>query len=370
MKRIIILSAVVMLYACGEKPATLVSKKTALKELKEQASELRVQISTLQKEIALLDTTVEGGIPVRVISVQPVVFQHFVEQAGTVTSKENVTISPEMGGVVKAVLAKEGQWVNKGDAILQLDGSVLASQVAELRQSADLARTTYERQDNLWKQGIGSELQYLQIKNQYTSLQKKLEAAEAQLDKMELSAPISGRVDAIFLNVGELAAPGFPAIRVVNARYVQVEADVTERYATSLSKDDLVQISFTALGVETEAPISFVGQVINPQNRTFKVKIDLDNKAGAIKPNAVASLRIQDYQSDTALVVSSEIVKKDMRGNFVFVVKDKQAIKTYVETGRSYRDETEVLSGLNHNDMVITAGHNEVANGSSVDIKK
>ena len=370
MKRIIILSAVVMLYACGEKPATLEHKKIELKSLKEQASELKTQINMLEKDLAVLDTTLEGGIPVRVMAVKPGVFQHFIEQPGTVTSKENVTVSSEMGGVVKAILAEEGQWVNKGDAIVQLDGSVLASQVAELRQARDLARTTFERQDNLWKKGIGSELQYLQIKNQYSSLQKKLEGAEAQLDKMELSAPISGRVDEIFFNVGELAAPGFPALRVVNTRQVQVEADVTERYSASLHTQDVVHISFKALGVEKEAPITFVGQVINPKNRTFKVKINLDNKDGVIKPNAVASLKIQDYQSDNALALPSEIVKKDMRGNFVFVAKDKHAVKTYIMTGRSYKDETEVLSGLNDNDKVITAGHNEVANGSNIDIKK
>ena len=187
---------------------------------------------------------------------------------------------------------------------------------------------------------------------------------------MELSAPISGRVDEIFFNVGELAAPGFPALRVVNTRQVQVEADVTERYSASLHTQDVVHISFKALGVEKEAPITFVGQVINPKNRTFKVKINLDNKDGVIKPNAVASLKIQDYQSDSALVLPSEIVKKDMRGNFVFIAKDKQAVKTYIKIGRSYKDETEVLSGLSDNDKVITAGHNEVANGSNIDIKK
>ena len=370
MKHLGIIVATLILFACGDSPETLESKKATLKSLKEQASDLKSQISSLEKEIATLDTTSEGGIAVHVLSLEATTFQHFIEQPGTVTSKENVTVSSEMGGVVQRILVAEGQWVNKGAAIVQLDGSVLANQVEELRQATDLARTTFERQNNLWKQGIGSELQFLQIKNQYYSLQKKLDAAEAQLDNMELSAPISGRVDEIFFNVGELVAPGFPAFRIVNAKELQVEADVTERYANSLQKGDQIQVDFTALGIEQTAAISFKGLVINPQNRTFKVKAELDNMDGAIMPNAIASLKIQDYQSDHALVLPSEVIKKDMRGDFVFIAQEAKAHKVYIESGRSYKDKTEVLGGLSEGDKVIVAGYNEVASGSKIQIKK
>jgi membrane fusion protein, multidrug efflux system len=371
MKRIIILSATALfLAACGEQPQGLAAKKAELKELKGQLTELKTQISTLESEVAKLDTTTEGGVPVRVLDLVASPFSHYIEQPGNVTSKENVTVSSEMGGVVKAILVQEGQWVNKGTAIVQLDATVMANQVEELRQSAELARTTFERQDNLWKKGIGSEIQHLQAKNQYLSLQKKLAATEAQLDKMELSAPISGRVDEIFFNVGELAAPGMPALRVVNARQVQVEANVSERYANSLRKNDEVHIEFKALGIERTAPISFVGEVINPKSRTFMVKIDLDNQSAEIKPNAVASLRIQDFAVDSAMVLPSAVIKRDMRGDFVFLVKGNKAKKTYIEVGRSYKDQSRVLTGLSFGDKVITAGHNEVADGSTIDIKK
>jgi RND family efflux transporter MFP subunit len=371
MKKIIILSTAALIFAaCGDQPQGLEAKKEELKTLKGQLTELKTQISTLESEVAKLDTTVEGGVPVRVLELAASSFSHYIEQPGNVTSKQNVTISSEMGGVVKAVLVEEGQWVNKGQAIVQLDTSILVNQVEELRQSAELAQTTFERQDNLWKKGIGSEIQFLQAKNQYQSLQKKLAAMEAQLDKMELSAPISGRVDEIFFNVGELAAPGMPALRVVNARQVQVEANVAERYANSLRKNDEVHIEFKALGIERTAPISFVGQVINPKSRTFMVKIDLDNQSGEVKPNSVASLRIQDFAVDSAMVLPSEVIKRDMRGDFVFKATGNKAHKTYIEVGRSYKDQSRVLSGLSFGDHVITSGHNEVADGSTIDIKK
>ena len=243
-------------------------------------------------------------------------FTHYISQPGIVSSKENILISVEMAGMVVNRLVEEGHWVNKGDAIIQLDASVLSNQVEDVRQSTELAKTTYERQTNLWKQAIGSEMQYLQAKNQYMSLQKKLAAMEAQLNKLELVAPISGRLDEIYINVGEFAAPAMPAFRIVNSKKLQVEVDVAERYSTIIKKGDLVNLSFNALNINRQEKVSFVGQVINPQNRTFKVKINLNNSSGDIKPNAIASVKLQDFSQKDAMVLPSACIKKDMRGSF------------------------------------------------------
>ena len=358
-----------ILVGCGEEVNELSQKKETLKELKQQMGDLKFQISSLEKEIALSDTLVEGGVVVYTQVVEGTNFTHYISQPGIVSSKENILVSVEMGGMVVNRLVEEGRWVNKGDAIIQLDASILSNQVEDLRQSTELAKTTYERQDNLWKQGIGSEMQYLQAKNQYVSLQKKLAAMEAQLDKLELVAPISGRLDEIYINVGEFAAPAMPAFRIVNSKKLQVEVDVAERYSAIIKKGDLVNLSFDALGINRQEKVSFVGQVINPQNRTFKVKINLNNSSGDIRPNAVASVKLQDFSQEGAMVLPSACIKKDMRGSFVFVADNNKAIKKYVETGLSQDDMTHITSGLGFGQEVIVIGYDGVANGSKIDIK-
>lgn len=371
MKTLKIISVICLsiLIGCGEKVNELDQKKETLKGLKQQMGDLKSQISTLEKEIALADTSFEGGIVVQTQKLQSANFTHYISQPGVVSSKENVLVSIEMGGMVVSRLVEEGRWVNKGEAIIQLDASIMSNQVEDLRQSTELAKTTYERQDNLWKQSIGSEMQYLQAKNQYVSLQKKLAAMEAQLDKLELVAPISGRLDEIFINVGEFAAPTMPAFRIVNSKKLQVEVDVAERYSAIIKKGDKVNISLNSLGIYTEEKVSFVGQVINPQNRTFKVKINLYNNSGSIKPNAVASVQLQDFNQDEAMVLPSACIKKDMRGSFVFVAEGNKAVKKYVETGLSQDDKTHILSGLDFGQEVIVVGYDGVANGSTIDIK-
>lgn len=358
-----------ILVSCGEEVNELSQKKETLKELRQKIVDLKSQISSLEKEIAFSDTLVEGGVVVHTQVVKGTKFTHFISQPGIVSSKQNILVSVEIGGMVVNRLVEEGRWVNKGDAIIQLDASILYNQVEDLRQSMELARTTYERQDNLWKQGIGSEMQYLQAKTQYVSLQKKLAAMQAQLDKLELAAPISGLLDEIYINVGEFAAPAMPAFRIVNSKKLQVEVDVAERYSAIIKKGDLVNLSFNALGINSQEKVSFVGQVINPQNRTFKVKINLNNSSDDIKPNAVASVKLQDFSQEGAMVLPSACIKKDMRGSFVFVADNNKAIKKYVETGLSQDDMTHITSGIDIGQEVIVIGYDGVANGSKIDIK-
>ena len=371
MKTVKLLSVLTLaiLVGCGDEVNELSRKKENLKELKQQMGDLKSQISSLEKEIALSDTLVEGGVVVHTQVVEGSTFSHYISQPGIVSSKENILVSVEMGGMVVNRLVEEGRWINKGDAIIQLDASILSNQVEDLRQSTELAQTTYERQDNLWKQGIGSEMQYLQAKNQYVSFQKKLAAMEAQLDKLELLAPISGLLDEIYINVGEFAAPTMPAFRIVNSKKLQVEVDVAERYSAIIKKGDLVNLSFDALGINRQEKVSFIGQVINPQNRTFKVKINLYNSSGDIKPNAVASVKLQDFSQEGAIVLPSACIKKDMRGSFVFVADNNKAIKKYIETGLSQDDMTHITSGLSFGQEVIVIGYDGVANGSKIDIK-
>ena len=367
--KLLLLISLSILIGCGGEVDELSQKKEIIKELKQQLGDLKSQISSLEKEIALSDTLVEGGVVVHTQVVEATNFTHYISQPGIVSSKENILISVEMGGMVVNRLVEEGSWVNKGDAIIQIDASILSNQVEDLRQSTELSKTTFERQDNLWKQGIGSEIQYLQAKNQYISLQKKLAAMEAQLDKLELVAPITGRLDEIYINVGEFAAPAMPAFRIVNSKKLQVEVDVAERYSTIIKKGDLVNLSFNALGINQQEKVSFVGQIINPQNRTFKVKINLNNSSGDIKPNAVASVKLQDFSQEDAMILPSVCIKKDMRGSFVFLAEKNKALKKYVETGLSQDDMTHITSGLSLGQEVIVIGYDGVANGSKIDIK-
>lgn len=360
----------ILFASCKNINTDIENKETQLKELKSKLIEIKTQIKNLESDlIGRVEKPLEKKIPVRIKKLKQEPFFHNIEQAGMVNSKENILVSAEMGGLITDLNVKEGQWVSKGQVIIKLDSDVMQSTVDELVSALELAKTTFERQQILWNKKIGSEIQYLQIKNQYESLEKKLEAAESQLNKLSIKAPISGVIEEIFLNQGELAAPGRPAFRIVNTQNVYVEAEVAERYANILKKNTPVKVNFKALGITKEAPLSFVGQVINPENSTFKIKINLDNPNGYLKPNAMASLEIQDYKNEQALVVPSRIVKKDMRGDFLFLNNKGKAEKKYIQVALSQDDQSMIQSGLKVGDQIIIEGYNEIIGGSLLDIK-
>ena len=367
---IFICTICILISSCGPEELNTEAKNAQLKDLKSQLVELKSQIKKLENDLNVApELPTEKKIPVRVKELKEEVFYHYIEQSGKINSKENILVSAEMGGLTTQINASEGQWVSKGQSVIELDSDLMRSNVEELNAALELAKTTFERQQVLWDKKIGSELQYLQIKNQYETLQNKLEAAETQLRKLSISAPISGIIEELFLNPGELANPGMPAFRIVNTEKVYVEADVAERYANVLKKNTPVKVTFKALGIHKEAPLSFVGQVINLENSTFKVKIELHNTQGALKPNGTASLEIQDYVNKQALVVPSKIVKKDMRGDYLFINNKGQAEKLYVEMGLSQDDKSMIVSGLNPGDQIIVDGYSEVISGSLLDIK-
>ncbi len=242
----------------------------------------------------------------------------------------------------------------------------------EIKINLELAKTTFERQSNLWKQNIGSEMEYLQSKSRMESLQQKKEALEAQLAMAVVSAPINGIVDDIIQKQGEMASPAVPFARLVNIDQVYITADVSEIYLQKINAGDNVEVEFPILNKTTEAKIYRTSAIIDPDSRTFRLRINLNNKQEDIKPNMLSVLKLRTYAADNSIVVPSILVKKDFSGEFVFIAAESDgkqvARKRYIETGIKDNNSTLVLKGLNAGDMLITKGYAQVVDGSVISL--
>jgi len=346
-------------------------KKSQLKELKLELEIIKNSIKKLESEISIdSPESNEKKISVAILKIEEKMFKHYIQQPGKLNSKENILVSAEMLARVNKNIFEEGEKVQKGQVVFELDSDIMQGNLEEIKLSRDFYKTSFEKQKKLWSQQIGSELQYLQLKNQYETLEKKVEVLENKIAKLFIKAPISGIIEALYLNVGELANPGSPAFRIANIQSIFIEADVPERYANILIKGSPVKIHFKSLGITKEAPLSFVGQIINPENNTFKIKIELDNKEGKLKPNGLASLEILDYINKKAHLVPTKVVKRDMRGDYVFLNRKGKCKKTYIEVGLSQGDISHIIQGLQEGDQVIISGYNDVVNGSLLEIKE
>lgn len=348
------------------------AKEKELKELTKERDELTSKITKLQSELGT-DTVKPDGRPVTTLAVKQEHFKHFIDIQGTVTSDENVSVTTDIGGTVMQVLVKEGEKVSKGQVLVVLDDDVIRKQIEELNVALGLAETVYQKQKKLWDQKIGSEIQFLQAKNNYESLQSKLASAQAQQNRTRIKSPINGTVDMIDVNVGELASPGRQVLRVVNLSQLKIQADVAENYIGAINQGDSATVNFPALGIALKAKVSYVGQVINPTNRTFPVEIRLNNKDNMLKANLLAVIQVVDYENKDALIVPTRYVMEMNKGYVVYLAeKDSTghpvARRQEVTTGKSYNGETEILEGLKPTDVIIADGSRDVSNGESIQV--
>lgn len=374
MKRnILIITALAsLLAACSAKKEGLEGKKEELAQLKAEQAENDKKIKALEIEIGKLDPkkTTEAKVkPVSIDTLNAETFKHFVELQGTVDAKNNVMVTPKTGGAIVAMYVKEGDAVKAGSVIGKIDNSILTESIEELKTSLNLANTLYEKQKNLWDQKIGTELQYLQAKNNKESLEKKLATLNTQLAQTNIVSPMAGVVDMVNVKVGEMASPGVGVVRVVNLSNLKVTAKVSDVYAASVKKGDEVIIKFPDLKKEYKARVTFVSTAVDPLSRTFTIEANLPSDRD-IKPNMMAQVQINDATSKNALAIDQNFVQSTEKGNVVYVAVNegnkKVAKAREVKTGLSYNGKVEILSGLSVGDQLITLGYQDVSDGQPI----
>ena len=362
--------------SCGNKQNASIDdliKAKNTKELQAKKSLLQADLSKIDAALKTLDTKKEVEALVSIAIVKDTLFNHYLEIQGNVVTKENILVQPEMSGTLVSLNVKAGQKVAKGQILGRVDDAGSSDQVASLETQYQLAKTTFERQKNLWNQKIGSEIQYLQAQTQMISLQKSVAQAKAMLGKTLIRAPFSGTIDEVFVERGQVVAPSQTGLmRIVNLSNMYVATNVPESYIGKLNVGTEVDVFLTSLGKTYKGKVRQVGNFINPGNRSFGIEISLPNPDNLLRPNQVAKLKVIDYANKKAVVVPTNIIQQDGQGNqFVFVVENATAKtgvakKTIVKTGQSSDNVTEILEGINADDVIVTEGFNTLVEGTKL----
>ena len=376
MKQSIIIALIFSIVACGDSSSsTLDQKKAELEKKEKELAEIKAEILTIKKEILELDTSArENAIAVKAIAIEEGTFKNPFQIQGLVESDQNVLLSPEVPAKLIKIHVKEGQRVSKGQLIASLDGSVANSQIAELENALELAKTNYEKQKRLWDQNIGSEMQYLQAKNNYENLQKSILTAKQQLGKYSLTSPINGTVDAIMANEGELVGSmtGGPVARIVNLSDIKVKAMVSERYTGMIKKGQEVKIHFPSIDLTLNEKIDAVSNVIDPNNRTFSIIVKPSSNLSQLKPNMLGMITAYDYIQSDAIHIPTRLVRTDGEDYFVYAIKEqgnkKIVEKRIIKIQKQFPTATLISEGLSSGDMIITEGVNNVIVGDEVKI--
>lgn len=387
MKNIIKITFIsLLLISCGKED--LESKVNKALEAKDQKAlaELKKEIKTQQQQLKSLDQKIKKQLAssqtdktnytlITAREIKADTFKHFFNLQGNVKTDQNILIYPEYSGELEKIYVKEGDDVKKGQILAKIDDGGLRNQIQELQSRVDLAKTTFERQKRLWQDSIGSEIQFLQAKTNFESSQNSLKSLQKQLQKTLLKAPFNGKIDDIIIDEGQVVVPGSMGVfRLVNLSEMYIETEVPENYLSDISVGTPVEVRLKAIGKSFNANIDQMGSFINPDNRKFKVKINIPNHIKNVKPNLIANVLINDYQNNKAIIISENILQETADGTQIsFKIKMNsdslgQAIRTPLKTGKHYNGQVEILDGIALGDIIAQEGGRNLRNKEEVKI--
>ena len=382
MKKLIITLSLILLLSCNSSRNSsindLINKgdletlKKKKKEYVDLMNDLRLELNEINNGIMLLDENEQ----IQVISKFNVIEKEFityVELQANLKSRKNVVILSEFQGTLKNLFVREGQLVKKGELLAEINDSGLKEQLDQMLIQANYTKDNFDRVKRLWEKNIGSEMQFLKAKSDFETSNKMVEQIRDQLSKTKIYAPFDGEIDEIISNLGSNLVPGSPILRVVNLDKIYAEAQVPEKYVSSIELGTEALVSIPLLNKEVTSKIVQSGNFINPNNRTFRVEAPVENQDKRIKQNLNARIKIKNYINLKALVVPLRVIREDASGNpFIYklVTTDKKdvflTVKIFVETGASNDEEIEITKGLSIGDIIVLEGANNVEDNQRV----
>ena len=381
---VLLIIAATFLLSCGgdNKSVDAVIASGNMKEIKAKRAQLNKQQRDLKEAIDQLNQYIdshekkERPALVTAAVVTDTVFKHYVEVQGNVATDQNVVLNAEYSGVLTQVYVKEGQRVSKGQRLAKIDDGGLASQVAQQEAQLALAQTTFERQKRLWEQKIGSEIQYLQAKTNFEAARNATQQLRSQLAKTVITAPFSGVVDDVIADPGQVVVPGqTPVIRLVNLSNMYVEASIPETYLKNVAIGTQVKVNLASIDKNFTGTVRQVGNYINPNNRSFDIKIAIPNEDGLVKPNLIATVKVNDFTAENAITIPENILQENAQGQTIAFkykpINDSLGVaeRLILETGLSYENHTLVKAGLKKGDTIIKEGAKTLRDGQKVTIK-
>ncbi|HRH60337.1 MAG TPA: efflux RND transporter periplasmic adaptor subunit [Chitinophagaceae bacterium] len=378
-----VISLSLLLASCGAKSdsqgnSELAQKKAKLEELKKQKDKIDADMLALQNEIEKLDPSskqVKTKL-VAVAAVQPQSFTHYIDLQGIIDADDISYVSPSngVGGIVKKVFIKKGDFVKKGQQLLKLDDAVYLKNLQQVQSQLDYAKDILQRQQNLWDEKIGREIDLITAKNNVTNLENQISTLKEQWDQTNIYADVSGIADQVNIRVGELFtgfAGATPQIRIVNTSRMKATVQVPENYLSKVKQGAPMQVTLPDVNKSFTTSVSVSGNIIDPNSRSFYVdgKLPADKD---LRPNQVAQIKIQDYAAADAITVPVNTLQTDEKGKFVLVASDENgktiARKKAVTIGQLYGDRIEITSGLSIGDRLVVDGYQGLFDGQALTV--
>jgi membrane fusion protein (multidrug efflux system) len=288
---------------------------------------------------------------------------------GTLRPNEAVTVVSEIAGRVERIGFREGQAVATGDVLIALDASILRAELAKARSDLTLARANHQRAEALVKRGMSTERSLDEARAALQAAEAGQALALARLEKATIRAPLSGVVGLRAVSVGAYVTPGQPIVELADVDPVKVDFRVQELALSELRRGQPIRVTVDALPGKTfEGEIDAIDPIVDVAGRAIRLRARIPNARGALSPGLFARVQIVVERRENALLVPESAVFAEGSKRFVYRVVDGRAVLTGVQLGQRRPGQVEVRKGLAREDVVVTAGHQQIRDGTPVDV--
>lgn len=318
-------------------------------------------------------SAVENGSNIRtkveVLELAPRVLNIFSTYVGHLEPNTKVSISSEIAGVVEHLAVSQGSLVKKDELLIQIDTKrqLLNKQLNE--SNYRLALQDYERESKLLEKNLTTPAKVAALKNSLDVNRLRLELAELDVVKSQISAPINGVISKQLIEIGEYVRVGSELLEVLDLSKVLGIINVPEREIRFIQTNKEVVLSVDALpGASFLGVVSKIGLEADMQSRTFKVEILIDNPEVKLFPGMLVRARLLKVNLNNQVVIPRHTIQEEEQGSFVYIIKNNRVTKRIVKVGISIDNDVQILSGLNFKERLIHSGQQLVAPDELVDV--
>jgi membrane fusion protein, multidrug efflux system len=291
-----------------------------------------------------------------------------INAVGSLIAGESASIHAEIAGQVQRILFEEGQPVKKGDILVQMDTSLIETELQKARATLDVANANFSRDDKLKKSGFVANQQWDTSRAELQSSQAAVANAEILLQKATIKAPFDGIAGMRSFSPGDYAAAGQELSTIVSIAPLKLEFTAPEKNYAAVKPGQKITFSVDAYAGETfEGEIYAVDPRINPENRNFTAKATIANTDNRLRPGMYARITIDTATRPGVLMIPEEAVVPSGDESYVFTLVNGKAVRKKITLGARQAGEVEAAEGLKEGEKVITAGVMKLKDGGAVE---
>lgn len=285
---------------------------------------------------------------------------------GTARANEAVEITSKASNIVTAVRFRDGERVQKGQVLVELDSAQARADLAAAEAARADSASQVKRSQELLSTRVVSEAQFEQLEATLKTNEARVDAARSRVADTVIRAPFTGRVGLRRVSVGSLVSPGSTITTLDDTSIIKVDFGVPENFLAGLREGLQVHATAAAFpGREFVGTVDSVDSRVDPVSRSMTVRAVVPNPDGALKPGMFLNVRLARDARDALMIPEAALMPEQSR-QFLFVVENGRAVRREVRIGRREPGRVEIVAGLEPGERVVVEGTQKMREGAEV----